>query len=569
MSLLLEALKKAALQKRHSEEAAKNEDNEGKLGSSEKSEAEGEADQTVDDQSALQKNALQKKKARDKWLEQNEPTSPLQRSSVPDSNTAPSSEPTYSVKKDQKERSDVEDTSIVKTGDNIAPDTEAVPVGNLEFGSNTFSEAASSDLEIDHSDGEIDIELDVDIDVDELEILDPEDELGEEIDFANEDVELESDVRLAKSKTAMAELLEKSHRVVRRTRRREIYLYAFFFLTAVGSIGAYYYYLSLNDYSLQISKLSSAEEAQIAEHQKSSLYILPEVDKGSEINSAALISVRDAGAEATAATTKQVLAASAMGETNEKNEIDETSSTATPFVEKEGKRLPVPVIENELYSSSEVASIEFMLTRKISSQVNTPSDLSFVVNSIVKKGFNAYQRGNFELSRQEYDVALQMAPLDRDALLGAAALASLEGRWQDAIRFYQTRLADYPNDEFARAGLLALASLDSGNPELKVDIGLMLEEFPDAAYLHFIKGAIHASGREWGSAQKAFFDAYYLDRFNADYAFNLAVSMDHLNQKFEAKRYYLLALQLQKTQAASFDIDVLQNRISQLEAGKL
>jgi len=260
MSLLLEALKKAALQKRHSEEAAKNGGNEGKLDSFEKSEAkegaiQNDANQTVDDQSALQKNALQKKKARDKWLEQNEPISSVQKSSVPDSNTVPSLEHTYSANKDQKKLSDVADTSIEAVDDNIAPETEAVPVGNIEFGSNTFSETASSDLEIDLTDGEIEI--------DELEVLDSEDELGEEIDFANEDVELERNARSAKSKTAMAELLEKSHRVVRRTRRREIYLYAFFFLTAVGSIGAYYYYLSLNDYSLQISKLSSAEEAQI------------------------------------------------------------------------------------------------------------------------------------------------------------------------------------------------------------------------------------------------------------------------------------------------------------------
>ncbi|MFT7685388.1 MAG: tetratricopeptide (TPR) repeat protein [Candidatus Azotimanducaceae bacterium] len=552
MSLLLEALKKAALQKRDSGQ----EDREYASSNTVEDVTE---NANLNDAVSSEIDTEQKKNARDKWLEKHENMPAEEPLGKDDVGIAQTSE-------FEPVEENIDDVGTAELEENDVD----LAVGNMNFEADDTEELEDTELSVLGDDDKHQDSLDID----ELEILDIHEEFGEDVDLESEleksieiaqegsedelELEVNLDEKRAQNRSAMAELMAKSQHVVSKARRRELYLYIFFFLTASVSIGAWYYYLSLNDYSLQIPQLSSSEAAQIEKHSQANREVTPVVLPGADViellapplNSELVTSLQE-GASFSDKETMSI--SSSLG-----NDVAQGNSTL-----KSTKRIVSPNLVADTGSLGQ--SSDYILTRKISSRITGPSKLSIEVNDLVKRGFNAYQLGDFELARREYEKALALAPLDRDALLGGAALASVEGRWQDAIRLYQARLAEVPTDEFARAGLLSLASLDSEDPSLKRDINLMLGEFPDAAHLHFIKGAIHAASREWGAAQKAFFDAYYLDRFNADYAYNLAVSMDHLNQVLEAKSYYQLALRLNQTQPANFDPTVLKERVKMLE----
>ncbi len=186
------------------------------------------------------------------------------------------------------------------------------------------------------------------------------------------------------------------------------------------------------------------------------------------------------------------------------------------------------------------------------------------VDAAVRAGFDAYQQGDMAVAATEYERALKLAPHNRDALLGAAAVATRQGNRQLALRYYQQRLNRTPRDEYARAGLLALASADAPDRAMENEVGRMLREFPEAAHLHFLKGSLSAARGDWPAAQEAFFEAWRWDKTQADYAFNLAVSLDHLQQPAEALRLYQEALRLAGG-PESFDRAGARQRIAQLE----
>ena len=71
-----------------------------------------------------------------------------------------------------------------------------------------------------------------------------------------------------------------------------------------------------------------------------------------------------------------------------------------------------------------------------------------------------------------------------------------------------------------------------------------------------------AQGR-WPDAQTAFFDAVSNEPTNADYAYNLAVSLDQLGQAGPAAAYYQRALDL-ATASALFNPGVAQARLDTL-----
>ena len=54
---------------------------------------------------------------------------------------------------------------------------------------------------------------------------------------------------------------------------------------------------------------------------------------------------------------------------------------------------------------------------------------------------------------------------------------------------------------------------------------------------------------------------------NPDYAFNLAVSLEQLNQAAAAETYYREAIAFAATSPASFDLSVARNRLVSLSEG--
>lgn len=178
--------------------------------------------------------------------------------------------------------------------------------------------------------------------------------------------------------------------------------------------------------------------------------------------------------------------------------------------------------------------------------------------------YQAFLAGDIGRAENDYRKALQQTPNNRDALLGLAAIATKRGQVQEAATQYLRVLQLDPRDAAAQAGLIGLRGY--ADPTLSESrLKTLLAQQPDAGYLHFALGNLYAHQARWSEAQEAYFNALHGDAGNADYAFNLAVSLDHLDQRKPALVYYQRALTLVKERSASFDSEQLKKRIHELQ----
>src|SRR3954469_7069491 len=172
----------------------------------------------------------------------------------------------------------------------------------------------------------------------------------------------------------------------------------------------------------------------------------------------------------------------------------------------------------------------------------------------VASGYAAYLAGDLATARQDYQAALRDDAGNRDALLGLAATDVRSGRYEAAEAAYLRVLQSDPSDSNAQAGLIALRAsrLDPLATESRVKT--LLAADPGANVLHFTLGNQLAQQGRWAEAQQAYFRAMAADPENPDFAFNVAVSLDHLRQSKLAADYYRRALALAEKQGASFDL---------------
>ena len=176
----------------------------------------------------------------------------------------------------------------------------------------------------------------------------------------------------------------------------------------------------------------------------------------------------------------------------------------------------------------------------------------------------AFARGETELARVIWQKALQSDPRNSNALHGLAALALKEGRPEQAEPLYRRALEVDPKDALAFAGLLSIAApADARRAESRLR-GLLAEQ-PDAPQLHFALGNLYLADSRWAEAQQSFFKAHTADPANPDYLYNLAVSLDHMNQTRLAAQYYARALAA-GPQPAAFDRAQAEIRLRQLQA---
>jgi tetratricopeptide (TPR) repeat protein len=182
----------------------------------------------------------------------------------------------------------------------------------------------------------------------------------------------------------------------------------------------------------------------------------------------------------------------------------------------------------------------------------------------VERGYAAFSAGDLDGARQSYLAALRNDPLNRDAQLGLAAIDVRTGNLEAADLRYQRLLELDPRDPHAQAGLMGLrGQLDPVQSESRLKT--MISQQPDAPALHFALGNQYAAQRRWTEAQQSYFRAYSADSENADYAFNLAVSLDQLRQRRLALEYYERALALAQGRQAAFDRIAATSRIEELK----
>ena len=182
----------------------------------------------------------------------------------------------------------------------------------------------------------------------------------------------------------------------------------------------------------------------------------------------------------------------------------------------------------------------------------------------VSAGYAAYQAGDLAKARAEYQQVLREEPANRDALLGLAAVEMRAQRYDLSQGYYQRILQADPRDPYAQAGLLALRSEQLDPVLVESRVKSLLAADREANVLYFTLGNQYAQQGRWAEAQQAYFKAFATDPDNADYAFNVAVSLDQLRQSKLALEYYRRALALAEKRSASFAPEIARTRVQQL-----
>ena len=187
------------------------------------------------------------------------------------------------------------------------------------------------------------------------------------------------------------------------------------------------------------------------------------------------------------------------------------------------------------------------------------------VNAAVGEAYAALEAGRFDAAQRLYEQALRAETNNIDALLGLAAIAQHENRAEDASRHYLKILDIEPRHALAQTGLIALVGrADPLAAETRLKQLVAREPSPA---LFFTLGNLYADQGQWSQAQQAYFQAHHMDAGNPDYAYNLAVALEHLGQQKLALGFYRRALQLAAGRGrANFNSSQAQARITQLAA---
>ena len=180
----------------------------------------------------------------------------------------------------------------------------------------------------------------------------------------------------------------------------------------------------------------------------------------------------------------------------------------------------------------------------------------------LREAYAAYQQGDDQLALEKYNAVLDVDPTNRNALLARAAINIQNNRVAEAIRDYRKLLLTNPKDSLAMSSMIAVANYSPAQSETQLK--LMLRDEPDSPYLNFALGNIFGTQNRWQEAQGRYFAALENNPNDPNYAYNLAVSLEHIAKPKVAIAYYERALSNFSKGLATFNREVVDARLEML-----
>ncbi|MBT8433548.1 MAG: tetratricopeptide repeat protein [Gammaproteobacteria bacterium] len=181
---------------------------------------------------------------------------------------------------------------------------------------------------------------------------------------------------------------------------------------------------------------------------------------------------------------------------------------------------------------------------------------------LLREAYDAYKSGNNSLALTRYNQVLAQDPGNRNALLARAAINVQNGDGAAAIKDYQALLLANPKDSLAMTSLITVANYSSRETESQLK--LMIREEPSSPHLNFALANVYGAQNRWREAQGHYFRALQGNPGDPNYAYNLAVSLEHISQPGSAITYYRRALNNLGNGPATFSSDVVNQRLELL-----
>ena len=185
------------------------------------------------------------------------------------------------------------------------------------------------------------------------------------------------------------------------------------------------------------------------------------------------------------------------------------------------------------------------------------------VNPLLAAAYTEFQGDQLGPAQRTYERLLQAEPRNIDALLGLASIAVMSGRTEEASKRYMEVLGLDPQNALAQTGMIGLfGKADPLAAESRLKQLIAREPLP---FLYFTLGNLYADQSRWAPAQQAYSQAHHLDPANPDYAYNLAVALEHVGQPRLALASYRRAVELgAEPGRAHFSVAQAQERIGKL-----
>ena len=237
------------------------------------------------------------------------------------------------------------------------------------------------------------------------------------------------------------------------------------------------------------------------------------------------------------------------------------SSNVSSRLDNEG----VEVIEIPVGPSVAALPGSTAIPNRTNIEVQSQDGVFSPIDPVLMMAYEALQLGQYDKAGTLYSEVLARDPDNIDAMLGLAAIAWKQGRPTVASGYYGRVLELEPRNSHAQAGLIGI--LGNADPiAAETKLKQLIDREP-SGFLYFTLGNLYAERNLWSQAQRAYFQAHQLQPENSDYAFNLAVGLEHLGQARPALDYYRKALDLSfRSGRANFDQALAIERVGQLSA---